>query len=58
MSLTEEYRGYAAECVRLAMVRENADDKALLLQMAEQWRELAERLKKEPPEQRQLTSGQ
>ena len=37
MSSAERYRGYAAECVRLAQQAVNPADKALLLQMAESW---------------------
>jgi hypothetical protein len=39
-----EYRGYAAECLRLANAMEREEDRARLLGMAEAWRELAEKL--------------
>lgn len=39
----EQYRRYAAECVRVAQETTNAADKAMLLQMAETWRRLADR---------------
>jgi hypothetical protein len=42
-SRAEQYRRYAAECVRVAQETTNAGDKAMLLQMAETWRRLAER---------------
>ena len=35
---------YAARCVRLAQKTENQADKAVLLQMAETWRRLAEKI--------------
>jgi hypothetical protein len=38
----ERYRGYAAECLRLAQATDDANGKARLLQMAEAWRKLAD----------------
>jgi hypothetical protein len=46
MSLADRYRQFAAECVRVAQLAPNADDKALLLEMAEAWRRLADRASK------------
>ena len=43
MSLADRYREFAAECVRAAQEASNPDDKVLLLEMAETWRQLAER---------------
>jgi hypothetical protein len=43
MSLADRYREFAAECVRVAQQSSNPDEKALLLEMAEAWRRLAER---------------
>jgi hypothetical protein len=43
MSGAERYRGYAAECVRLAQLSSNPADKALLVEMAENWIRMAER---------------
>jgi hypothetical protein len=43
MSLAEQYRQHADECIRLARAVEDSADKALLLQMAQAWRRLAER---------------
>jgi hypothetical protein len=40
----DQYRNYAAECLRVARQATNAGDKAMLLEMAQKWRELAERL--------------
>jgi hypothetical protein len=42
MAKPEDYRRYAAECLRLAQRIENWPEKAMLLQMAETWRRLAE----------------
>jgi len=39
---TERYRGYAAECLRLALAMDDESGKARLLQMAEAWRQLAD----------------
>jgi hypothetical protein len=43
MNLIEQYRRYAADCLKLSRSAANDADKALLLQMAETWRRLAER---------------
>jgi hypothetical protein len=41
-----EYLEYAAECVRLAAKTHNQSEKALLITVAERWRELADRVHK------------
>jgi hypothetical protein len=42
MAKPEDYRRYAAECLRLAQVcRDRGKAAALLLEMAERWRRLA-----------------
>ena len=38
----ERYRGYAAECLRLAQATSNENGKRRLILMAEAWLELAE----------------
>lgn len=43
MPSADDYRRFAAECVALAQHAANSDDKARLLQMAQAWRELAEK---------------
>jgi hypothetical protein len=43
MNLIERYRRYAADCLKMAKSVSNDGDKARLLQMAETWRQLAER---------------
>ena len=43
MSLSKQYRRHADDCVRVAQMVSNHVDKALLLQMAQAWRRLAER---------------
>jgi hypothetical protein len=42
MGVADIYRQYAAECVDMSRRRENVNDKALLLQMATMWLNLAE----------------
>jgi hypothetical protein len=42
MSVSDIYRQHAAECVSMCQRRENVNDKALLLQMATMWFNLAE----------------
>jgi len=44
LSLADQYRSYAAECLRLAQGAANAEDRARLLSMAQAWRELAAKL--------------
>jgi len=44
MARAEEYRRYAAECIRVAQQIQNPSDKAMLLDMAQKWRELAEKV--------------
>lgn len=43
MNRAGQYRRYAAECLRLATSTDDVREKAALLEMAEQWRQLAER---------------
>jgi hypothetical protein len=43
MNLIERYRRYAADCLKLGRSAANDADRALLLQMAETWRQLAQR---------------
>jgi len=38
----KRYTRYASECLRLAELAKNSDEKNLLIQMAETWRELAD----------------
>jgi hypothetical protein len=47
MTRAEQYRRYAAECIRVAQETVNPDDKALVLEMAQKWRELAEKAERE-----------
>jgi hypothetical protein len=47
MARAEQYRQYAAECVRLAQESHNQKDKALLLEMAEKWRARAEQIERQ-----------
>jgi hypothetical protein len=43
MASADQYRRYAAECIRVAQQATDPTDKLVLLQMAETWRRLAER---------------
>lgn len=47
MATAEQYRRYAAECVRLARKNDDPGEKNVLLQMAEGWRKLAAWAEKE-----------
>ena len=49
-SRAEQYRRYAAACVRLASLTEDVLEKRVLLQMAEQWQQLAARADKNEPQ--------
>ena len=44
----ERYRELASQCVRLAQETNDSGAKSLLLEMAEAWRRLADRLSKSP----------
>lgn len=48
MATAEECRHHAAECLRLAQDAKTPDDRARLIQMAEAWRELADKLADKP----------
>ena len=50
MGKAEQYRHYAAECIRLAQQTQFPPEKDMLLRMAETWRRLADRV--------ESTSGQ
>jgi hypothetical protein len=43
MTLADRYKQYAAECEHVAQQAPDAKHRALLLEMAETWRRLAER---------------
>jgi len=43
MGLSDEYKRRAAECVRMAERTDSAQDKAMLMQMAQTWMRLAEK---------------
>ena len=47
MDRVEEYRRYAMECLRVARQSSNPNDKAMLLEMAQKWQELAERIEQQ-----------
>ena len=49
---SERYRGYAAECLRLAQLTGDSSGKARLLQMAEAWRKLAEETSRNEKDQK------
>lgn len=44
MTSADEYRRYAMECLRLAHDASDPDDKARLLQMAQAWHDLADKI--------------
>jgi hypothetical protein len=48
MASVDEYLRHAEQCVALAAKSSNAADKARLLQMAQAWRDLAEKRDNEP----------
>jgi hypothetical protein len=49
MTSAEQFRDYAADCVRVAQQLDNPIDRATLLQMAKVWRDLAVIAEKNPP---------
>jgi hypothetical protein len=52
LSLADTYRNYAAECLRLAQSAANDEDRARLVNMAQAWRELADKLEQSDQEDR------
>jgi hypothetical protein len=48
MASDDRYRQFAEKCVRVAQQTSNPNDKALLLEMAEVWRRLAEKASSSP----------
>ena len=44
MASAEEYRSLAEQCFALAQKATDPDDRARLIQMAQSWRELADRI--------------
>jgi len=44
MATAEEYRAFAAKCLALAQSISDQDDKARLIEMAQAWRDLADKL--------------
>jgi hypothetical protein len=52
MACVVEYRQYAAELIRIAQQTQNSNDKATLLDMAQRWRELAEKVETEGGQRR------
>ncbi len=46
MGKAEQYRHYAAECIRLAQQSQHPPEKDMLLSMASAWRRLAEHAEK------------
>jgi hypothetical protein len=52
MASAKEYRQYAADLIRIAQHTPNSNDKATLLEMAQRWRELAEKVETEEGQRR------
>jgi hypothetical protein len=50
MGLSDQYKRRAAECVRMSERTDSADDKMMLLQMAQTWMRLAEKAEDRPEE--------
>lgn len=46
MPSAEEYRRYAAECIALVQQAQTAEQKARLLEIAEAWRGLADKIER------------
>jgi hypothetical protein len=51
------YRRYAVECLRVAREATNPNDKAMLLEMAQRWQELAERIEQQAERSEVATGG-
>lgn len=55
MDSVDDYRDYAAECLRLAQLAMDPDDKARLIQMAQAWQELADKRAHDPAQRPAFT---
>ena len=49
MASPEDYRGFAAKCLELAQNASDPDDKARLIEMAQAWRALADKIESSLP---------
>jgi hypothetical protein len=49
MGKAEDYRRYAAECLRIARIISSPAEKSTMLQMAETWRRLATQIENRAP---------
>ena len=49
-AMSEDYRSYAAQCLALAQVSDDAAVRAHLLNLAERWRSMAEKTEKRDQE--------
>ena len=49
MGKAEDYRRYAAECLRIARIISSPAEKNTMLQMAETWRRLASQIESRAP---------
>ena len=57
MTSADEFRRYAAECVALAQQMTDTADRAHMLQMAQAWRELADKLESKAADERNESPG-
>ena len=57
MASADDYRRYAAECVALAQRMSDPAEKAVLLQMAQAWHELAEKQEARAANERKESPG-
>jgi hypothetical protein len=47
MAMAADYRKYAADCLRLAKTAQVQDSKTILLEMAQRWYDLANKLERD-----------
>jgi hypothetical protein len=55
MTRVEEYRAYAAECLRIVQLITDLEHRTRLVEMAQRWRDLAKRAERMRPEGQYLT---
>ncbi len=55
MDSADDYRDYAAECLRLAQHADDPGDKARLIQMAQAWQDLADKRAQDPAQRPAFT---
>ncbi len=57
MATAEDYRNYATDCLRLAKTTQVQDSKTILLEMAQRWYDLANKLDRDEEKRKTTPEG-